>query len=328
VSATQIESKIGEAAFEPILNKMAASLKERFGTPVLPEAGADIAVCIDFEKTAALFFDYVWWPPTDRDAPPKEIIAYGATDEEVFLQILFILGNNGIEVDKFDWDAIARELYQANPHGPFIRFAKHSRQGHWLHSISAALTSMHGLRAVALYGSRAAQEKEYSAGSHEVIVTAMENVSLVDEGALRWEQVLEVRADRKARANLRRMRHWLDAEMIGKPASYLGDAIAGKLEDYNWALRKHGIETVSGTVSSLFEPGFVTAASAALTGLSLAGGSAWATFGSLGLITGKIAVSVATRLVELEERKRGKDCEVAFVHEIQKKHGWIKRLIA
>ncbi len=119
------------------------------------------------------------------------------------------------------------------------------------------------------------------------------------------------------------MRNWLDTEMVGKSISYVSDAIATRLDGYEWALKKHGIETVTGAVSDLLDYRFLASAGSVVGGL-LAGGL-WAGAGTglaelvgAGIVIGKAAVSVVNKRVDLADRKRGEGSEVAFVHELKK----------
>jgi hypothetical protein len=172
-----------------------------------------------------------------------------------------------------------------------------------------------------MYESADACVREYRVGETETIVTAVENLGIVNEARLDWQQVMDFRNDPDAKIRLRRMRHWFDFELVGKPMSYVTDAIATRLDDYEWALKKHGIETVTGSLSEVLDVRFLSAASAAMAGLAVAGGPSWAAIGAAGLLLGKATLSVTTKLVDLEDRKRGKGSEVAFIHELKRISG-------
>ena len=285
-------------------------IAKSLGNPILPTSNESIAVSLDAPKTAALFFDRVWWCPTVVEGPPEEITVYGATDEEVWPQAIMLCLRN-----RWNWRRIEEVLSHETP------IANLWVQQPAVRGISEALLSAHGITAVPVYESAAARDQEYKIGDTEVILAAVEDLRIVNENKLQWEQVIEFGSDPDARKKYRRMRHWLDSEMVGKPVSYISDALAIKLSDYEWALKEHGTETILGSLSSLIEPGFLSAASAATAGLAFAGGEFWAALGALGLIVGKAAISVTTKLVDLQDKKRGKDSEVAFVHEVKRKLG-------
>jgi hypothetical protein len=65
------------------------------------------------------------------------------------------------------------------------------------------------------------RDKMYREGDREVIVTTLGDLSIVDEGQLSWEQVMEFRADGEMRGKYKRLLHWLDKEMTGKSPSFI-----------------------------------------------------------------------------------------------------------
>jgi hypothetical protein len=101
------------------------------------------------------------------------------------------------------------------------------------------------------------------------------------------------------------------------PVPYVIDRLATRIDDYEWALKKHGIETVTGFLSDLLDVRFLPVASAAVAGFAVAGGSSWAEIGATGLILGKAALSLTTRFVDLKDWRRT-NMEIAFIHEIKR----------
>src|SRR5207244_674200 len=103
--------------------------------------------------------------------------------------------------------------------------------------------------AVPIYESMGSLEQDYHLGSSQIIVAALQGLRIVNERDLSWQQIADFRNDHAAKTKLRRLRHWLDSTMMGKPLSYVRDELAIRLDDYEWALKKHGINTVTGTVA-------------------------------------------------------------------------------
>jgi hypothetical protein len=133
--------------------------------------------------------------------------------------------------------------------------------------------------------------------------------------------VIEFRRDSEAKKKLRRFRHWLDRDLVGKSVQYVADEIAGRLEDYEWALEKHGIQTVTGTLSDLLDPKVLGGGLVALVGGAAAVGEFWGAVAATGVLAGKATLSCASRLIDLHDAGRGPNAEVAFVHELKKKLG-------
>ncbi len=71
--------------------------------------------------------------------------------------------------------------------------------------------------------------------------------------------------------SLRKVRGWLDLEMTNKSVQEITDLISARLESYDWALRKHGIQTVTGALSQLLDLTVLKTAGVTAAGLALAG---------------------------------------------------------
>lgn len=100
-------------------------------------------------------------------------------------------------------------------------------------------------------------------------------LEVVDEEALSWEQVLEFRSDAAAKADYRRLVHWLDRDMVGRTYQYVIDEIGVRLEKYRAAIRKHGLQSRIGVLASVLEAKALWPASVAAGGSIIAGEPLW-----------------------------------------------------
>lgn len=172
-----------------------------------------------------------------------------------------------------------------------------------------------------LYNSAQSRDSDYKVGNHSVVVSVIEGAAVVSEETLTWEQVVEFRIDREARSSYRRFVHWLDKEMLGKPASFIIDEVSGRMEAYSWALKKHGLQTVVGALErTLDAKSLLGTATAALTLEAMAGLPLLGILGGAGVLIGNAVVHVATRLIERADIL-AKNRDVAFVHEIRGRVG-------
>lgn len=169
-----------------------------------------------------------------------------------------------------------------------------------------------------MYDSDELCKRDYQAGNVSAIVAVVDQLGIVHEERLDWRQIMDFRKDEEAKIKLRRMRHWFSTELADKPLPYIADVIAIRLDDYEWALRKHGIETATGSLAELLDMRFLPAVSAAGAALAVTAGPAWAAVGTTALIVGKATLSLSTRLLDLKERQRGKGAEIAFIHELKR----------
>jgi hypothetical protein len=283
-------------------------IQERFGAPSLPAPGRTVAVAFDQPKTAALFFDYVWSVPSLGDHIPREYATYGAADFEIWTQTILLLGQK-----LGGWDKL-EPLLRDTPVGRFW-----DRQQPAARSIAELLFEERGIQATPIYESRDLRRAEYEQGRYDVLIATFDQLGIVNESALTWEQVREFRKDSQARSRFRRLIHWADSEMVGRSASFIADEVAQKLEAYEGALRKHGIETLLGSIETILDPKFIAASSTVFAALALGSTLPVAAVGTATMFVAKTACSVVRGLLNIQDSKRGANGEVAVVYELQRR---------
>jgi len=142
------------------------------------------------------------------------------------------------------------------------------------------------------------------------------NIPVVIEEKLTWLEVVEFRKDPEARRKYRDLHLWLASLKIDSEQQAT-DLIAQKLDDYRWSIKKHGLATSIETISSLVS---LSAIVPPMGGLAA---DAMQLDPVLGAIAGgSLAVTgatawVAKRLLNLEDIKRGKNREIAYLYDIQ-----------
>jgi hypothetical protein len=73
------------------------------------------------------------------------------------------------------------------------------------------------------------------------------------EDKLTWEQVLEFRQDKTTKTKLDRLRRWFNIDLLKKSEEEIKNILGQKIDDYQWALKKHGIQTLIGG-STIMDP--------------------------------------------------------------------------
>jgi hypothetical protein len=178
-----------------------------------------------------------------------------------------------------------------------------------------------GAMVLPLYSSSARRDAQYQAGDQTALLCIVEDLEIVDEQRLTWEQVIEFRKDVEARAAYRRFIHWLDASMVDKSVQYITDEINQRLERYEWSLRKHGIKTMIGGVSDTLNPKSLIGSSTAGIAINLiAGKPIWSLLTAGGLLVGRTAVSLAIALVERRDIAMNHR-EIAYVQQLKSEFG-------
>ena len=143
--------------------------------------------------------------------------------------------------------------------------------------------------------------------AREATVVSLPSLHLVDVGKCSWEQILELRKDKEATSRLRRLRLFAYDNYSGKTAEYVSDDIMCKVEEYNGAVKKWGLETTSGVIETLVRSKALGGAAAgSLTSFLLgspAGVAAAAMGGGL-VALGQVVCEVSKRKFALDELRR------------------------
>lgn len=290
------------------IDEFVSAFRSTFGPPILPEPNESIGIApIGARKTAALFFDRIWAGPLPEMNIPKHMLVYGATDVELWPTILQcvedvisdeeaanIINADSLVVEQF---VGAERMYAA--------------------AIATSLSKAHKVAATPIYLNKQMCDEEFVPGNSPAVLAAIHGVGVINEARLDWQQVIELRHDHQAASDIRRLRHWLDSEMAGRTISFVSDEIAVRLENYEQALRKHGIETLHGTLSDLLDEKFLIGVSAAVGSAGVTGGGLWAALAGGGLTVGRVVLSISKRMIELRDRSNNQGAEVAFVHELK-----------
>jgi hypothetical protein len=158
----------------------------------------------------------------------------------------------------------------------------------------------------------------YTEGNVTSVLISLENLQIIDEDKLTWEQVLEFRKDDESKKKYKQFLHWLDTNMISKSQSFIQDEITIKLENYENALKKHGIQTVIGTVEELLDYKSLAAYFGAGFGIGAATDPIWGMLSGTGLFISNICIKAARKMIEYKEGLTGANSEIAWVHQLKK----------
>ena len=161
---------------------------------------------------------------------------------------------------------------------------------------------------------------DFPVGQQVVYQAAIENLPEIVEESTSWEQILNFRQDKEAARKYRELRFWLRECLQARSVDHASDIIYFKVEQYEWALRKHGFKTATGAISSILD---WKALAAVLSGSGVAaaigGGPIWSAIAG-GLIgISRVTIWLAERLIERKEIARGAGSEVAIIYEAKKK---------
>lgn len=229
------------------------------------------------------------------------------------------------EIDKFvvedmdewnehDWACFDGTDEEASEH--FRKAAEHGRID-WL-ALQELIPQYErrGMAVIPIFGSL----KSWCASDSDEVDCAYEailqNIPTISIQSSDWKQVLEFRDDDEALRKLRDLRLWVLESLARHSVQHATDMIGKKIDDYCWAIRKHGFETRVGLVSLFLEPKTLTTVAALSTAAGLVGGPLWSAL-AVGLsCAGNVGTYIAKRTIDLAAVKRGQNSEIAYLYDI------------
>ncbi len=159
---------------------------------------------------------------------------------------------------------------------------------------------------------------EYPSGPTLVYQAALANLPVVDEKEVSWEQILRFRDDSEAARKYRALRTWLDQSVRANSVQEATDIIGKKLDDYEWAIKKHSLLTIKSALSQVLELNKAGATLAMAGAAGVVGGPIWSAIAAGLVVTSQVALSLIERKIELEDIKRGEHAEVALIYDARK----------
>ena len=179
--------------------------------------------------------------------------------------------------------------------------------------IVAVSYTIHGVPVTPLYPSERLMRSQIFDGPAIAYQAALEHIPLIDDSSVTWPEIIEFRKDKDAARKVRRLGLWLVDGLKCDSVAHASDVIAARIEDYKWALQKHGLKTVTGAASYIAAGGGATAVLNALSQ------PIWESI-AVGLtFTAATCAWVAERLIDHEDAVRGANSEVAILYDAQRK---------
>lgn len=282
-------------------------------------------------KTTALFFDKLWVPEfllnPHWSSLPKETLEIFIGDPITSNKYHLAYGENSGDAWWYKYEN--DKLVVDNEHRSFLEYHEaiyrddHDTQGD-SYPFGGAYTYSTKYRDEALHEISKLYEKKgiplvpvYHNPNEFDRVTGIETQGLevcLDfvktpiEQTLKWEQVLELRKDKKAQQKLTRLRRWINTDFEFTSHSKAIDELTKRLDNYEWALKKHGIQTAVGGMTSILSL-------AGSSTISLVSGNTYASLAA-GLTVGAGVIAwVGKRMIDKMELSR---TEVAYIHEVKK----------
>lgn len=153
-------------------------------------------------------------------------------------------------------------------------------------------------------------------GTDEVYQGVLHNLPVVLEDALTWSHVVEFRQDPEARRKFRDLHLWLES-LDGRSERQAADLIGQKIEDYRWAIKKHGLATAIQGISSFVSLGAIVPAAGGFAAEAARISPAWGAAVGGALAVAGASAWVGKRLLDRQDAVRGAHREVAYLFDVQ-----------
>lgn len=283
-------------------------------------------------KQAALLFDRVYCPPNQIEHYniPKEIIFYSFQGEVVTKKLVIeawyrMVSHLENTEDKKAIDRLSEDEFLHKMTSEFKNLSEKQNNVReiinniYIKKISEGYSQV-GFYVTPVFSSQIACDTVFPPGDSRTYQAVFNNLPLVSND-ISWEQVLEFRKDSIACGHYRELRIWLNDALKTKSVTEATDIIGQRIDKYEWAIKKHGLETLTGSLKILLDSKYVAAITTGAGIAGLVGGPIWALVAGGSLALGKVAIWISERLIELEDIKRSRYSEVALIYEIKRKFG-------
>jgi hypothetical protein len=267
----------------------------KFSHDRLPLTGEICTVApINMVKPAALIFDRVH--VTTREKAIENEIFSDVPEEFTFCVL------------KASWDALA--YVQKHYSDADINLQKSKTHQRLIFEYASR-----NIKVIPTYESDESFRKDFSNGINIAYQAALNNIPVASPERLSWDQIRDFRNDKDAASKYRDLRLWFKDLFITDSIVEATDRIAQRIERYQWAIDKHGIETKTGIISEVlsWENLAVFGATAALLREPIAG-----LLAGTCLSIAKYSIKMAKRQLDLETIKREQFPEIAVLLEVQK----------
>lgn len=148
---------------------------------------------------------------------------------------------------------------------------------------------------------------------------ALNGLKIIDESQVTMEQVEEFRRDPETTRKYRALRLWLHQGLGAESVDHANDIVTQKLDDYTWAMEKHGLATITGAIESIVDSKHIAAIAGGTGMAALCAGPVWASIAGGLMVGAEVATWIAKRAISLEDVKRGPHSEVAIIYEARKR---------
>lgn len=159
-----------------------------------------------------------------------------------------------------------------------------------------------------------------SAYPEKSIEVVLSSAPLIDPKKLEWEQIVDIRHDKRFREKARNFRLFLFENYADKSQQYIVESLEKKLDEYESACKKHGVNLVLSTLKTTLDSQSLLAtlgvtATAILLGQPIVASGALAT--GVTIEIGKLVIGIVENRMSMREFKGQSD--ISYLFDIRQK---------
>ena len=162
--------------------------------------------------------------------------------------------------------------------------------------------------------------ERFSEGQVAAYQGALNNLPIV-RADIGWDEVTSFRQDPVSVRKYRDLRLWLADGLKSSSEQHATDLIAQRIEDYRWAIKKHGLQTVTGALTNLWDWKQSITLAASVGAAATIGSAAIAALVAGLSITSGVGAFFAQRKLSKLDVEHGPGREVAVLVDIQDRFG-------
>lgn len=226
-------------------------------------------------KVTALFFDKIWIPESllnsyiDFFAIPKKVLIQEKSEVKLSLSSKMKIG----ELYSIHMLANSPESFQFPPIPNSMNFKFSTNRNYAILVGSENFSRKYGIQITPVFHNFTEFEKEleslnpkelYKNSSlnfkfkqantylnKEALSICIQDFPQIQEDELSWEQVLDIRDDKKRISQLRKFTTWTNRTFTNETPEEIRNIIESELDEYKKAIKEHGIKTTLGTFSTI-----------------------------------------------------------------------------
>lgn len=221
-------------------------------------------------KTTALFFDKIWLPEMENvvfdETIPKNILYVPPIFPQDIKRFTTLMDRNirmnSRECIDFEFHIMSNKelsILQTMSENKIkydeIEFKSSHNRNKGIKEFVESMKKRYGVDITPIYIDKVSFEDDFvddinkDFDNNNPIAVVLEQVPLIYEEKLEWEQVQEIRRDKKSIARLHKFRNWVSTDLSKCSKEEIICTYDKTLEEYKQALKKYGITTAVGAFS-------------------------------------------------------------------------------